>query len=102
MQLSQHTARLSKTDIEDLARASEKLVVVHQTIAAARYAAGAALCKLLEEANEPIERIRAKGARSVESFLRRRGIIPATPSDGTEGAETVSQDASGAAERGEG
>jgi len=88
VQVSNHTARLSVRDIEDLAIASERLVAAYRTIEGSGYKNGPALLQLIQEANTPIERIRAKGARSIARFLERRGVAEPQQEAGTENAQS--------------
>jgi hypothetical protein len=83
MQISHHTARLSKMDIEDLERASEKIAGVAAVIQRANPQWTAIAVAHLIEANEIICRIQSKGVRSVQRFLARLGLTP-------DGGETTS------------
>jgi hypothetical protein len=71
MQISHHTARLTKRDIEDLERASEKIAVVAAVIERANPQWTAIAIAHLIEANDIICRIQSKGFRSVQRFLER-------------------------------
>lgn len=65
-------ARLSFRDVKELDEASDRLVVVANSLQATRYANGPALVKLLSEANDSIERIKVKGAAAIARHLERK------------------------------
>jgi hypothetical protein len=102
MQLSPHMPRLSIKELEELRAASARIAAAHQAIALAKYANAPALLQLLYEANLPLDRVLQRCDGVIQRYLVKQGVIPATGGDGTEGAETVSQDENAAAERGEG
>ncbi len=102
MNLSNHMPRLSVRELEELRAASQRLLAAHQAIALAKYANAPALLQLIYEANLPLDRVIQRCDGVLHRYLVKQGVIAETNEAGTESAESVAQDESGAPERGEG